>query len=338
MTSQPKLKVVHFLNQFFAGIGAEEAANHPIEVREGAVGPGNAFRAVFKDDAEIVATIVAGDNYFNEEHETSVRTVVDTLARYRPDLVIAGPAFNAGRYGLSCAEVCHLALADGIPAVTAMFEENPGTLTYKKEVVIVPTSESVGGMPAAVAAVARIGLKLARGEELGPADEEGYIPRGIRKAGRRDVRAADRAIEMVLKKVRGEPFVTELPIELPEVVEPASPLSKHENCAHRSRYFGRASSHGQSRPTFGWACTGLVSIRHQQARIDGDWQVGVGPRRVLHRRDQRKPQLRASIERHAFTRGPRRHRVGPPRVPDYVRPGHDGSRFQADGPGDGGDS
>ena len=87
---------------------------------------------MFKDDAEIVATIVAGDNYFNEEHETSVRTVVDTLARYRPDLVIAGPAFNAGRYGLSCAEVCHLALADGIPAVTAMFEENPGTLTYKK--------------------------------------------------------------------------------------------------------------------------------------------------------------------------------------------------------------
>ena len=224
MTSQPKLKVVHFLNQFFAGVGAEEAANHPIEVREGAVGPGNAFRGVFKDDAEIVATIVAGDNYFNEEHETSVRTVVDTLARYRPDLVIAGPAFNAGRYGLSCAEVCHLALADGIPAVTAMFEENPGTLTYKKEVVIVPTSEGVGGMPAAVASVARIGLKLARGEELGPADEEGYIPRGIRKAGRRDVRAADRAIEMVLKKVRGEPFVTELPIELPEVVEPASPL------------------------------------------------------------------------------------------------------------------
>ena len=91
MTSQPKLKVVHFLNQFFAGIGAEEAANHPIEVREGAVGPGNAFRAAFKDDAEIVVTIVAGDNYFNEEHETSVRTVVDTLARYRPDLVIAGP-------------------------------------------------------------------------------------------------------------------------------------------------------------------------------------------------------------------------------------------------------
>ncbi len=222
---QRKFRVVHFLNQFFAGIGGEEAANHPIEVREGPVGPGNAFRGVFKDDAEIVATIVAGDNYFNEERVPSVRAVVDALAKYRPDLVIAGPAFNAGRYGLACAEVCHLALADGIPAVTAMFEENPGTLTYKSEVVIVPTTEGVGGMAQAVATVAAIGLKLARGEELGPADEEGYIPRGIRRAGRRDVRAADRAVEMILKKVRGEPFVTELPIELPEVVEPANPLT-----------------------------------------------------------------------------------------------------------------
>ncbi len=224
MNGQARFRVVHFLNQFFGGVGGEEAANHPIEIRDGPVGPGNAFRGVFGGDAEIVATVVAGDNYFNEERESSIRGVVDALANYRPDLVIAGPAFNAGRYGLACAEVCHLALADGIPAVTAMFEENPGTLTYKSEVVIVPTSEGVGGMSQAVAAVARIGLKMARGEELGPASEEGYIPRGIRKAGRRSVRAADRAVEMVLRKVRGEPFTTELPIELPEVVEPAGPL------------------------------------------------------------------------------------------------------------------
>ena len=224
MSGQARFRVVHFLNQFFGGVGGEEAANHPIEIRDGPVGPGNAFRGVFGGDAEIVATVVAGDNYFNEERESSIRGVVDALANYRPDLVIAGPAFNAGRYGLACAEVCHLALADGIPAVTAMFEENPGTLTYKSEVVIVPTSEGVGGMSQAVAAVARIGLKMARGEELGPASEEGYIPRGIRKAGRRSVRAADRAVEMVLRKVRGEPFTTELPIELPEVVEPAGPL------------------------------------------------------------------------------------------------------------------
>ena len=218
------VRVVHFLNQFFAGVGSEESANHPIEVREGPIGPGNAFVKAFAGQAEIVATIVAGDNYFNEESEVSRQTVVETLARYRPGLVIAGPAFNAGRYGLSCAEVCHLAMEDGIPAVTAMFEENPGTLTHRKQVVIVPTPEAVSGMTQAVEAVARIGLKLASGQELGPASEEGYIRRGVRKPGHRDRPAADRAVDMVLAKIKGEPFETELPIELPDKIEPAPPL------------------------------------------------------------------------------------------------------------------
>ncbi len=218
------VRVVHFLNQFFAGVGSEESANYPIEVREGAVGPGNAFLKAFDGKAEIVATIVAGDNYFNEESEVSRRTVVETLAHYRPDLVIAGPAFNAGRYGLSCTEVCYLAYEDGIPAVTAMFNENPGTLTHRPEVVIVPTSEGVAGMSEAVATVARIGLKLADGQELGPASEEGYLGRGIRKAGHREKPAAERAIDMILAKVKGEPFETELPIELPSQIEPATPL------------------------------------------------------------------------------------------------------------------
>jgi len=34
------MRVVHYLNQFFGGIGAEEHAGTPFEVREGAVGPG----------------------------------------------------------------------------------------------------------------------------------------------------------------------------------------------------------------------------------------------------------------------------------------------------------
>lgn len=221
--AEQRLRVVHFVNQFFAAVGTEEAANYPIEVREGPVGPGNAFARTFGAEAEIVATIVAGDNYFNEEHEKSIRTTIDALGKYRPDVVIAGPAFNAGRYGLACADVCFTAQQEGIPAVTAMFPENPGTLTHKKEVVIVPTTVDVTGMAPAVSALTRLALKMARREELGPASAEGYLPRGIRKPGFRDKPAADRAIEMLIKKVRHEPFETELPIELPEHIEPAAP-------------------------------------------------------------------------------------------------------------------
>lgn len=32
------MRIVHYINQFFGQIGGEEAAGHPLEVREGAMG------------------------------------------------------------------------------------------------------------------------------------------------------------------------------------------------------------------------------------------------------------------------------------------------------------
>jgi len=61
-----KIRVVHYINQFFAGIGGEEKADYKPEVREEVVGPGMALNAEFKGEAEIVATIICGDSYFNE--------------------------------------------------------------------------------------------------------------------------------------------------------------------------------------------------------------------------------------------------------------------------------
>ena len=52
-----KIRVVHYINQFFAGMGGEEQAGQPPERRDGAVGPGRAFVGAFGDQAEIVATL-----------------------------------------------------------------------------------------------------------------------------------------------------------------------------------------------------------------------------------------------------------------------------------------
>ena len=38
------IKIVHYINQFFAGIGGEEKADIKPEVREGVVGPGAALK------------------------------------------------------------------------------------------------------------------------------------------------------------------------------------------------------------------------------------------------------------------------------------------------------
>ena len=50
-----KIKVVHYINNFFAGIGGEEKADVPPEIRPGTVGPGLALQAALGDQFEVVA-------------------------------------------------------------------------------------------------------------------------------------------------------------------------------------------------------------------------------------------------------------------------------------------
>ena len=48
------MKVVHYLNQFFAGLGGEEAADHHPEYREGPVGPGVRLNELLGGAAQVV--------------------------------------------------------------------------------------------------------------------------------------------------------------------------------------------------------------------------------------------------------------------------------------------
>ena len=45
------LRVVHYLNQFFAGIGGEEAANIPPRVQQGPVGSGRPLQPTIRSRA-----------------------------------------------------------------------------------------------------------------------------------------------------------------------------------------------------------------------------------------------------------------------------------------------
>jgi len=44
------MRIVHYVNQFFGGLGGEEMAGTPLEVREGAVGPGKLLEQLLGDD------------------------------------------------------------------------------------------------------------------------------------------------------------------------------------------------------------------------------------------------------------------------------------------------
>ena len=218
------LRVVHYLNQFFGGIGAEEHANIPLQVEEGAVGPGRAVQQMLGGRGTVVATFVCGDNYFVEEGEQAAVAARQALEHYAPDLVLAGPAFDAGRYGVACAQMCAVAKEAGVPAVTGMYPENPGYTTFRRELVCVPTGTRATEMQAILTRMIELGVKLARGEELGPAAKEGYLPTGLRKSVVSQQPGWERAIDMLEARVHERPYASEVLLQQYETVPPPPPV------------------------------------------------------------------------------------------------------------------
>lgn len=220
------LKIVHYINQFYAGIGGEEQAHIKPEVREGFVGPGMGLNGLLqKEGAEIVATVICGDSYYAENTEEAQKEVLEMVKKYSPDLFIAGPAFNAGRYGVACGDICKTVKEElNIPVLSAMYIENPGADMYKKEVHIVSTRNSAVGMRDALPKIAALAVKLMRNEEIGSPAEEGYIERGIRKNYFATERGSKRAVDMLVKKLKGEEFVTEFKMPDFDRVEPVAPI------------------------------------------------------------------------------------------------------------------
>jgi len=223
-----KVHILHYLNQFFGGIGGEEKADVPSEIRRGPVGPGIALKKLLGDSAEVVSTVICGDNYFNDNAATVLDQIAAACQQDKISVLIAGPAFNAGRYGFACGEVCK-ALAErvGIPAVTGMFEENPALETYRKHsgIWIFPTSGRASDMAAVLPKMAHFAVKLGSRAEIGPAHEEGYFPTGRRVVRTDPVRTVDRAFSMLMAKLSGKPFETEIAIEKFDAVPPAAPVA-----------------------------------------------------------------------------------------------------------------
>ena len=217
-----KLKVVHYINQFFAQIGGEEKADYPVELRKGEiVGPGMALTQNFKDEAEIIATIVCGDSYFNENLEKAKAEILEMVKEQAPDIFIAGPAFNAGRYGVACGTIAAAVQEElGIPSLTGMYVENPGADMFKNQVYMVSTKNSAAGMRDAVKKMAPLAVKLGKGEKIGSSAEEGYMPNGIRVNFFEKERGSQRAVKMLIKKLAGKPFETEFPMPDFDRVDP----------------------------------------------------------------------------------------------------------------------
>jgi glycine reductase len=219
------LRVVHYINQFFAGIGGEDMANIPPRLQEGSVGPGRPLQQALKDEGTVVATLICGDNYLSDAPDHALAAIMAMLQELKPDVLIAGPAFESGRYGLACAAVCKAAQQIGIPALTGMHPDNPGVESGRPDILVIPTGASPVHMQASLTAMASLAVKLGRKESLGPAEIEGFLPRGVREMYRREAPGYQRALDMLQAKLRGQLFTTEVPILIPERVSPAPPIA-----------------------------------------------------------------------------------------------------------------
>ena len=208
------MKVLHYLNQFFAGIGGEEKAAQEVLFIPRAVGVGGAIENNLKDRGIEYATLACGDNYFHEEEEKALSMIRATLEQFRPDLFLAGPAFNAGRYGLACAKVCSWVRDNWrIPAITGMHEDNPGTKEIGRHVFVIQTGASAASMQESLKRFSLLIERLLAGDETAIANFRAEyclpIPRRftVRSAAPDYVRAAD----LLLAKLTDEPHESEIP-------------------------------------------------------------------------------------------------------------------------------
>ena len=214
------MRIVHYLNQFFAGVGGEEAAGVPPAVREGAVGPGRALGALLGSGHEIVATVFCGDDYA-ASNPSAIEELLVLVRGTSPDLLVAGPAFTSGRYGLACARLGAASVREGIRAVVAMHAENPG-LDEAEPAPVIESGRIGREMRASLERLARAIETLSRGEEL--REPDGRLGRSPRRNRLADRTAGQRAVELLLARLAGDRERTEVPLPSFGSVTPSAPL------------------------------------------------------------------------------------------------------------------
>ena len=162
-----KFNILYYVNQFFGQIGGEEQAGTAPIFKEEVIGPAVGFNGLLENKGEVIGTIICGDNYFNENKEDALKTIMKIIKEKNPDMLVAGPAFNAGRYGMACAELANAVVDElNIPVITGMYEENPGVDACRAKAIVVKTGNSATHMRKALPVMADI-AKTNQGRRTG---------------------------------------------------------------------------------------------------------------------------------------------------------------------------
>lgn len=212
--------VVHYLNQFFGGIGGEDAAGVGPALRQGPLGPGRRLAALLGDDFTVAATVVCGDDYAASRPQAA-EEILELAKQAGAEIIVAGPAFTSGRYGLACARVAALATRSGLSAIASMHPENPGIGEVGSAIVIEAGAMS-REMENSLQRLANAISKLVAGEPIGVSEGRiGVVPRRNVRESRS---GSERAVDLALLRLSGDRGATEIPLPRSDRVCPASPV------------------------------------------------------------------------------------------------------------------
>lgn len=214
-------RVVHYLNQFQAGIGGEDAATDPPRRHEGAVGPGRLLDRLLGEDHHVVASVSCGDDRAASD-PSAINDILDLVRAEEADLLVVGPAFSSGRYGFVTGRLLAAAAEAGMPAVGAMHPDNPG-VDGAGTAILVASGAVAAQMKPAMETLTAAARKVADGEPVTP--EDGRIGRFARRNTTASKNAATRAIDLVLARLGGDAAATEIPAARHESIRPARPVA-----------------------------------------------------------------------------------------------------------------
>ncbi len=88
------VRVVHYVNQFFGGIGGEEMAHVGVSLANGVVGASRALQQALGAQGTLLGTIIGGDNYVSEQRDEAIAAITGHLQSLQPDVVHCWPCLQ----------------------------------------------------------------------------------------------------------------------------------------------------------------------------------------------------------------------------------------------------
>ena len=79
--------MVHYINQFFAGMGGEDTANVGVSLTPGTMGASRALQQALATHGSVIGTLVCGDNFIHDHRDEAMAALTSASA---------GPAAGCG--------------------------------------------------------------------------------------------------------------------------------------------------------------------------------------------------------------------------------------------------